>query len=63
MNSIILTIFVYSILLGVLSTYIFCIFTDDVKCMKKINKSVGLYMIFIISFLISVGIASCLKII
>ena len=63
MESIILTIFVYSILFGVLSTYIFCIFTDDVKCMKRINKSVGLYMLFIISFLISIGIASCLKII
>lgn len=63
MDSMILTIFVYSILLGVLSTYIFCIFTDDVKCMKKINKSVGLYMLFIISFLISIGIASCLKLI
>lgn len=61
MESIILTIFVYSILFGVLSTYIFCIFTDDVKCMKRINKSVGLYMLFIISFLISIGIASYLK--
>lgn len=61
MDSIILTMFVYSILFGVVSTYIFCIFTDDVKCMRKINNSVGLYMLFIISFLISIGISSFLK--
>lgn len=61
MDSIILTIFVYSVLFGVLSMFIFCTFTDDVKCMRKINNSVGLYMLFIISFLISIGIASYLK--
>lgn len=61
MDSIILTVFVYSILFGVLSMFVFCKFTDDVKCLRKMDKSIGLFILFIMSFLISIGISSYLK--
>lgn len=60
MDSIILTIFVYSILFGVVSMFVFCKFTDDVKCMRRMDKSIGLCMLFMMSFLISIGISSLL---